>query len=107
MKYKDAVEIGREEAFELCGGELPTKRIERIIARQVGLGDSIIFKENKKYYVAPCPGLDAWPKQGGNIMNNLNSPYEVLEAIRKAREKNDIKEIARLEKIYNKMMGRK
>ena len=55
MKYLDAIEIGREEAFELCNCELPTKKIERIIARQIGhpAGDEIVFKENGKYYIAP------------------------------------------------------
>ena len=53
MKYKDAVEIGREEAFELSGCELPTSKVERLICRRVGLGDSVIYKEYGKYYIAP------------------------------------------------------
>ena len=54
MEYikENGIEIGREEAFELSGYELPTSKIERIIARQVGLGDSIIYKEGRKYYIA-------------------------------------------------------
>lgn len=53
MRYKDAVEIGREEAFELCGCELPTAKVERIIARSVIEGDSVIYKESGKFYIAP------------------------------------------------------
>ena len=53
MRYKDSVEIGREEAFELCGCELPTAKVERIIARSVMEGDSVIYKEARKFYIAP------------------------------------------------------
>ncbi len=55
MKYLYAVEIGREEAFELCNCELPTNKIEKLIVRQKGhpAGDEVIFKENGKYYIAP------------------------------------------------------
>jgi len=55
MKYLGAIEIGREEAFELCNYELPTKKIEKIITRQKGHpdGDSMVFTENRKYYIAP------------------------------------------------------
>ena len=55
MKYKDAVEIGREEAFELSGFELPTKKQDRLIIRQVGhpSGDEVVFKEGNKYFIAP------------------------------------------------------
>lgn len=50
MKYLDAIEIGREEAFELCNCELPTKKIERIIVRQKGhpAGDEIVFGDKMK-----------------------------------------------------------
>ncbi len=55
MKYKETVEIGREEAFELCNTELPNKKKEIIIARQIGHpdGDEVIYRENGKYYIAP------------------------------------------------------
>ena len=55
MKYKDACEIGREEAFELGNCELPTKKKEQLVIRQVGhpQGDDVIFKEGGKYYIAP------------------------------------------------------
>ena len=51
MKYGNAVCIGKVEAFELSGGELPTKNKEIIISRQVGLDSSIVYKEEGKYYL--------------------------------------------------------
>ena len=57
MLYTDAIEIGREEAFELCNCELPTKKKEQLIIRQVGhpQGNEVVFKENGRYYMAPFP----------------------------------------------------
>ena len=54
MKFikSNAVEIGKIEAYELSGYELPTNKTERILARQVGLGDSVIYKHGSKYYIA-------------------------------------------------------
>jgi len=54
MKKIEPVEIGREEAFELSGYELPTKNKERLIIRQVGhpSGNSIIYKKGSKYFIA-------------------------------------------------------
>ena len=54
MRSVNDVEIGAVEAFELCGGKLPTKRIDIVIARPVidPLGDSTIYKEDGKYFIA-------------------------------------------------------
>ena len=53
MKFKElnVVEIGREEAYELCGGDLPTKKTRCIISRQVGLVSSVIYKEKTRYFI--------------------------------------------------------
>lgn len=55
MRYKEAIEIGREEAYELSGYELPTSKKDRLLVRQVGhpQGNEVIFREHKKYYIAP------------------------------------------------------
>ena len=52
MVRVNAVEIGRTEAFELSGYELPTSKVERLIVRQKGLGDSVVYKEGRKYFIA-------------------------------------------------------
>ena len=55
MKYKEAVEIDKVEAFEVCGCVLPTKNEEQLIVRQVGhpLGNEVVFKHGRKYFIAP------------------------------------------------------
>jgi len=55
MKYAEAVEIGREEAFELSGYELPTSKKDRLLVPAIASGQEVqvIFKEAKKYYIAP------------------------------------------------------
>ena len=49
---KNPIEIGKIEAFELCQGNLPTAKRVHLIIRMVGLGDSIIYKQNNKYFIA-------------------------------------------------------
>ena len=46
------VEIGREEAFELCNYELPTKKTEHIISRSTLETSQIVYKENGKFFIA-------------------------------------------------------
>jgi len=74
----DAVEIGREEAYELCGGELPTSKKERLIVRQIGhpQGDEVVWKEGDKYYIASISfsdieSSDEWKVYDENLDKDL------------------------------------
>ena len=55
MRYKEAIEIGRTEAFEMAGYELPTIKKDRLVIRAIGHpeGDEVVFKIGHKYYIAP------------------------------------------------------
>ena len=48
----DPIEIGREEAFEICKGELPTACKEHIISRNMLEGSQIVYKEDRRFYIA-------------------------------------------------------
>lgn len=53
LNRDEAVEIGREEVWELLGyGEMPTNKREIIISRQIGLISQIVSKKGHRYYVA-------------------------------------------------------
>jgi hypothetical protein len=46
------VEIGKVEAYELTGGNLPNKNQEHWIVNAKPQPNQVIYKENKKYYIA-------------------------------------------------------
>lgn len=52
MNYENPRPIDKVEAFELCGGILPTKRIERLIVGSKWEGTQVIFKKDGLFYIA-------------------------------------------------------